>query len=66
MKKFLFIITAVLFVFSSPIIANGQGTTTYTVQPGDSLWKIAVRYQVGLTEIIQANPQFRNPSLVSY
>ncbi|MGG7621891.1 SafA/ExsA family spore coat assembly protein [Bacillus coreaensis] len=36
----------------------------YTVQPGDSLWKIAVRYQVGLSEIIQANPQFKNPALI--
>jgi uncharacterized YkwD family protein/spore coat assembly protein SafA len=36
----------------------------YTVQPGDSLWKIAVRYQVGISEIISANPQFRNPNLI--
>ncbi|MDP4107179.1 MAG: SafA/ExsA family spore coat assembly protein [Bacillota bacterium] len=36
----------------------------YTVQPGDSLWKIAVRYQVGISEIIQANPQFKNPNLI--
>jgi uncharacterized YkwD family protein/spore coat assembly protein SafA len=36
----------------------------YTVQPGDSLWKIAVRYQVGISEIIQANPQFKNPNMI--
>lgn len=30
---------------------------TYTVQPGDSLWKIAVKYRVGLREIIEANPE---------
>lgn len=36
----------------------------YTVQPGDSLWKIAVRYQVGISEIIHANPQFKNPNLI--
>jgi uncharacterized YkwD family protein/spore coat assembly protein SafA len=47
-----------------PSIAHGQGTTTYIVQPGDTLWKISVRYQVGLSEIIEANPQFPNPHLI--
>jgi len=37
---------------------------TYTVQPGDSLWKIAVRYQVGISELIAANQQFSNPNLI--
>ena len=36
----------------------------YTVQPGDSLWKIAVKYQVGISELIAANPQISNPSLI--
>jgi len=36
----------------------------YTVQPGDSLWRIAVRYQIGLSELIAANPQILNPSLI--
>ena len=36
----------------------------YTVVRGDSLWKIAVRYEVGLSEIIAANPQFKNPNLI--
>lgn len=53
-----------LLSFTMPIAAFGQGTTTYTVRAGDSLWKIAVRYQVGLSELISANPQFKNPSLI--
>lgn len=36
----------------------------YIVQPGDSLWKISRKYQVGLTEVIQANPQIKNPDLI--
>jgi uncharacterized YkwD family protein/spore coat assembly protein SafA len=44
--------------------AQAADTDVYTVQPGDSLWKIAVKYQVGLSEIIAANPQFKNPSLI--
>ncbi len=39
-------------------------STTYTVQPGDSLWKIAVRYEVGLSELIAQNPQFKNPAMI--
>ncbi|MBO8164583.1 MAG: SafA/ExsA family spore coat assembly protein [Brevibacillus sp.] len=36
----------------------------YVVKPGDSLWKISLKYQVGLSEIINANPQFKNPNLI--
>lgn len=39
-------------------------TDTYTVRTGDSLWKIAVKYEVGLSEIISLNPQFKNPALI--
>jgi uncharacterized YkwD family protein/spore coat assembly protein SafA len=63
-KKLIVLCTSLLIFIGGPLIANGQGTTTYTVQPGDSLWKIAVRYQVGLSEIISANPQFSNPNLI--
>lgn len=28
------------------------------------MWKIAVRHQIGLSEIIAANPQIRNPALI--
>lgn len=36
----------------------------YIVQPGDSLWKIAVRFQIGISELIAANPQIANPDLI--
>ena len=38
--------------------------TTYTVVPGDSMWKIAVKYEVGLSEIISANPQISDASMI--
>lgn len=63
MKKiFLNSFLVLLFMLCLPKVSFAE--QIYTVQPGDSLWKIAVRYQVGITEIIQANPQFKNPSLI--
>ncbi|WEG11693.1 SafA/ExsA family spore coat assembly protein [Pullulanibacillus sp. KACC 23026] len=44
--------------------AEAGTTTAYIVQTGDSLWKIANKYQVGLSELIQANPQIDNPHLI--
>ena len=58
---------ASLPVLQSPpqrVFAQTSGQDVYVVQPGDSLWKIAVKYQVGLSEIISANPQFKNPHLI--
>jgi uncharacterized YkwD family protein/spore coat assembly protein SafA len=41
-----------------------SAATTYTVVRGDCLWKIAVKYQVGITELIKANPQIPNIDLI--
>ncbi len=43
---------------------SAQGTNTYVVKPGDSLWLIAVKYKIGVTEIIEANPQIKNHNLI--
>ncbi|WZY00017.1 SafA/ExsA family spore coat assembly protein [Bacillus sp. FSL W7-1360] len=43
---------------------EASASTTHTVAAGDTMWKIAVRYQVGVTEIIQANPQVKNPNMI--
>lgn len=37
---------------------------TYTVKYGDTMWKIAVKHQVGVSELIGANPQLSNPDLI--
>lgn len=44
--------------------AYASVATTHTVIPGDSMWKIAVKYEVGLSEIKKANPQIVNPDLI--
>lgn len=58
------VLTAVLLFSAQPFAANAQQYEKYTVVKGDSLWKIAVKYQVGLSEIISANPQIKIPSLI--
>ncbi|HOQ07621.1 MAG TPA: SafA/ExsA family spore coat assembly protein [Clostridiales bacterium] len=62
MKKgiLLILLLALLFSLSSPAFAQ----TTYTVKSGDTMWKIAVKHQVGISEIIAANPQIKNPNLI--
>lgn len=61
MKRVLLISFSILLLFGMPALAQ---STTYTVQPGDSMWKIAVRYEIGLSELAQANPQIKNLALI--
>lgn len=60
MKKILGVVCLLLMLI--PISVHAA--TTHTVQPNDTLWKIALRYQIGVTEIIEANPQLDNPDLI--
>lgn len=62
MKKILISFTALIFILMFGSQAFAQ--TTYTVRSGDSMWKIASKYQVGISEIIRQNPQIKNPSLI--
>ena len=39
-------------------------TITYRVVSGDSLWKIAVKYKTGISEILNSNKQISNPSVI--
>jgi len=44
--------------------AFAASPVTYKVVAGDSMWKIAVKHNVGVSEIINANPQVTNPNLI--
>lgn len=55
--------TSAYTAYDEALPAAGK-TVTHTVVSGDSMWRIAVKYQVGLSEIIAANPQFKNPNLI--
>ena len=66
-KKILITLTICLaFVLMAAILPGSTlaATTTYTVQSGDTLWKIAVKNQIGVSELISANPQLKNPNLI--
>ncbi|MCX7923008.1 MAG: SafA/ExsA family spore coat assembly protein [Clostridia bacterium] len=61
MKRILIIAAMFMVLFTTKASAQ---SATYTVQPGDSMWKIAVKYEVGISEIISLNPQVINPALI--
>lgn len=46
------------------MMSAAASAASHTVVSGDTMWKIAVKYQVGLSEIISANPQISNPALI--
>ena len=63
MKK-LFIFLTIALISISVFVISASAATTHTVVRGDSMWKIAVKYQVGLSEIKAANPHIQNPDLI--
>lgn len=60
-KLFSMLVTTILIV---PVLLMNASAATHTVVSGDSLWKIATKYQVGLSEIKNANPQIKNYDLI--
>ena len=64
MKKLASVCAALALLLSVCIPSASAAGLTHTVQKGDTMWKLAVRYQVGTGEIIAANPQITNPDLI--
>lgn len=54
----------VSFVFIALVTVSASAAYVHTVEKGDSLWKIAVKYQVGFSEIKAANPNIKNYNLI--
>ena len=59
-KLFTAVIAGIVLLMS----LTASAATTHTVVSGDTMWKIAVKHQIGLSEIIEANPQITNPALI--
>lgn len=62
MKKLFTLVLGTVLIL--PALLLSVSAASHTVMPGDTLWKIANRYQVGLSEIKSANPQIRNYDLI--
>lgn len=63
MKKLSAVCAALLLLCALPLSASAAGLS-HTVAAGDTMWKLAVKYEVGTSEIIAANPQISNPDLI--
>ena len=63
MKKILSVMLVAAIMLAA-ISITASAISTHTVVRGDSLWKIAVKYQVGLSEIKSANPTIKNYDLI--
>ena len=62
MKKIMSIGLIMLFLIPSASLAANYDT--YIVKKNDSMWKIATAYQIGISEIINANKQVKNPDMI--
>jgi uncharacterized YkwD family protein/spore coat assembly protein SafA len=63
MKKFSILLFSLFVLLCAKTSVHAQ-SITYTVKSGDSMWKIAVKYQIGVSEIINANRQISNPNMI--
>lgn len=57
-KTFLSVLSATL------VLGLSASAATHTVVRGDTMWKIASKYEVGTRELINANPKIENPDLI--
>ncbi len=63
MKKTLIIILTVIMI-ASALVISVSAATSHTVVRGDTMWRIAKRYEVGISELKAANPEILNPDLI--
>jgi len=63
-KKILLNVVVLTLLLCMLTTTLAMADTTYTVQWGDTLAKIASKYGVTISELLSANPSIKNPSLI--
>ncbi|MDD2203334.1 MAG: LysM peptidoglycan-binding domain-containing protein [Bacilli bacterium] len=58
------ITNAALILPGQTINIPSTNASTYTVMPGDTMWNIAKKHQIGLSDLLEANPKIKNSSLI--
>lgn len=64
MKKTRTLLAAAVLTGNLLTMPAEAASLSHKVVRGDTMWKLAVQYQVGTSEIIQANPQVADPDLI--
>ena len=64
MKKTRTLLAAAVLTGSLLTMPAEAASLSHKVVRGDTMWKLAVQYQVGTSEIIQANPQVADTDLI--
>ena len=55
---------AIIITVAGATLSANVVAASHTVSRGDTMWKIASKYQVGVSELISANPQIENYDLI--
>lgn len=58
-------IIATFLIACSLCIGVNATAKTYKVEKGDTMWKIAQKFEIGMNELIAANPQIQNPANIN-
>lgn len=69
MKKIISITFVILTFLFMPFGIKGKevnpdNSFIYVIKSGDTLWKISVKYEVGISEIVTLNPQIVSPDMI--
>ncbi len=55
---------AIIITVAGAALSANVVAASHKVSKGDTMWKIAMKYQVGVSELISANPQIENFDLI--